>query len=396
MRNLLLSLLLSCCISKVDAQVFKEVDQNTRIDSMIQYHIGWLNPEFVPIQKEVWKWKSPGKPLERIISGINQDDGSAVPRERFVWTYHPIFDKEITMSSWRWVDSTQNWLAGSRDSSGYDVLGRLTSIYKQYFLSDSQRWKTSVLHTITYNQAGKEKERNIQNMGDSPFLFPIDARLLYHYNGNGVLDSIVHFGLLPDSIGWKKVQLDAFFYNSEGRVIREEQLNTYPSIFKNQAYSYVYDADGRLREFIEDSGLPSGRNWRMHERSVYEFDSQGKFIREGIEVYDRPSDTWLRYAYWEIYGDLFPDVSSDSDAPLFDLCPIPNPLSSAIPFICGKLSADDVYQMRILDLQGRLILEQDFRGNEPVFWVKNLSAGLYLLGISQKGKTLHYQKIILR
>jgi len=43
----------------------------------------------------------------------------------------------------------------------------------------------------------------------------------------------------------------------------------------------------------------------------------------------------------------------------------------------------------------RLVFEQEFAGDEFVYWAKELSAGLYLLGIGPKDKALHYQKFIL-
>ena len=393
MRNLLL-LLLCCCFSKTDAQVFKELDQNTRIDSMIQYHIGFPEPIFRPYLKEEWKWYKAAKPLEQIQYQMNYRDSIWIPMRRFTWNYHPLFDEEIAETNWQWSDSLQRWKPISRDSSIYNTSGQAVKIVSHYFNSSRNEWILRSSTDIFYNLAGK-KEKTIYTAADTSRRWPIISTFKYTYGNNGELRKIDGFYQPLDSAVDIHVLTTNFSYSPPGRIVREEEFTLGPDLRKQMAYSSVYDAQGRLIEFIEDRGSVDGSQWITRKRRVYVFDNQGKFKRESIEGFNRQTQSWSQYAYWEIHGELFEEEPPNYSSSLFEICPLPNPMSNEAPFVCSKLAANALYQLRVLDLQGRLVFEKEFAGDELVYWAKGLSAGLYLLGIGPKDKGLRYQKFLL-
>lgn len=396
MRNYLLLLIVYCCFSKTEAQILKGVDKDTRIDSMIQFHVSWPEPNFKPRLKENWKWHAPGKPLERIQYTIDSRDSSWNPVKRFRWRYHPIFDDEMAMKSWRWLDREQSWKLISRDSSIYNVSGQVVQTFQQVYAEDKKEWKTESEVLFSYNLDGKLEQTVFYPADTTQIFWPSTLVAEYVYRDNGELGRLTYFISNPDSSTKAPIVNVTFAYTADGKILREEQFFGESEEYKQTAFSSVYDSQGRLVKLIKDRSSLSGTQWNTDERIVYEFDAPGRLKLEAKDIWNSQSQSWGRVYFWEIYGESFKEEIPNYTSSLFEICPLPNPASTDAPFICAKLSANELYQLRVLDLQGRLIFEKEFAGDERVFWEKGLNAGLYLLGIGPKDKALHYQKFLLR
>ena len=88
----------------------------------------------------------------------------------------------------------------------------------------------------------------------------------------------------------------------------------------------------------------------------------------------------------------------DEQRELTDLCYFRNPLCPGDPIQCPGLSPDEIYQFRLITMQGKPVLDQTFSGGGTIMLPDNLPAGSYLLtikgskGISGSGKIIVLHK----
>lgn len=292
------------------------------------------------------------------------------------------------------MDSIQAWKPFSRERSNYNVAAKVESILLEDFNSDKNEWETTSETEVLYNSAG-ERIRTVNTPAEGSQWIPTISTFDFVYGSNGELAMLNISFRDIDSVANIPILAINFSYGPDGKVLREEEFSVLANSRKQAAYSSLYDSQGRLIELVEDEGSNDGTQWITKRRRTFEFDQAGKFISESEESFNRQSQSWEQFAYWEIHGELFEEKAANYSSSLFEICPLPNPTTAEAPFVCSKLAANELYQLRVLDLQGRLVFEQEFAGDEFVYWAKGLSAGLYLLGIGPMDKALRYQKFVL-
>jgi len=138
-------------------------------------------------------------------------------------------------------------------------------------------------------------------------------------------------------------------------------------------------------EILNSSGTTTGFEG-------FEFDprlASGRYVI--VEGYGNSEDDWNSYVEVEIYGERS-DVVGIEESTLTNkgITIYPNPVEDAqLKIISKNIQIDEI---RLLDLTGKLILNQVPMSNEAVLDVSHLEPGLYIIVIPEVGK----QKVLIK
>jgi hypothetical protein len=103
------------------------------------------------------------------------------------------------------------------------------------------------------------------------------------------------------------------------------------------------------------------------------------------------SDHWPVYAFydWKKLTTLNIPIGNESNERLAEVKVWPNPFSNDITI---QLGAPE-FMVRLFDMKGSLVYEEDITQNEKTINTDGLSSGIYVISVNQNGQTFRAKMI---
>lgn len=218
-----------------------------------------------------------------------------------------------------------------------------------------------------------------------------DEKIGYTYNLDGYLTDIEHFGFNSSTNMFSEFPYlkTVNTYNSEG-LIEESitQVWATSQYLNTERYTYSY-INGNITELVNQKWFSTDNVWVNNFRHVKVYDDNNneiEFIYENWNTSSTP-DAWKGFLRIVNFWSPSVTLSTDNFNKETEIVIYPNP---AINYI-NITSAQKINTIELYDLLGKQVLKTSQTNQIDV---SNLHAGLYLLKIHTRGKTLTKKVII--
>jgi hypothetical protein len=255
-------------------------------------------------------------------------------------------------------------------------------------------WNPASRNQFTYDAAGN----NLTALRQS-----YDIPTLTWINRNNLTNTFFPGGVkntLLNSI-WNTVTnswLDYWYaeYNATGNQIDYYYINVNSVTFQINAgsrYLYTYDANNRFLQGIKKNLNVATLEWENQSKYEYTFEDpvNSYYIEELGTIWN--GTAWVN-DYKDIYYWSFP-LGVGNAKNQNRLCFYENPMKPGTPVSCPLLDPSKTYQFDLYSVKGENIYRETVNGSTSFVINRSLAAGSYLLHISENGKTVYKDKIVL-
>ena len=290
------------------------------------------------------------------------------------------------------------WLNEFRQGTQFNDDGE----YKQITLQDwiDGNWKTIARETANYDGNGsfwRDYQLEILDT-DTDELQPL-MKEEYFYNDRGFWSATLLS--IADSVsGELRPQIrERYNYTRRGLWISWRQQIWEDGDWVN-ALQQEFEGNRNtrfevLQVFDEDS-----ENWIGGFRNFTRFDDEGNMIVEGGSQFFNPlTNDWINLAdtrKCEHSWSTFTATTANKDnIPGLD-CMVLNPYRTNTPINCNGMDQGLPYDLSLIDIQGRKVLQKSVRGGSSFTIDRPLGTGIYQMSLRRNNRLQHIQKIMIR
>lgn len=301
---------------------------------------------------------------------------------------------EISRVVWNWNDSSQIWNSKSQESYVRNSENKPEMYLAEIYDMPSQTWINSFKQIFAYNVQGNEMEQITQTWDTSHVIWENVRRYLSDYDIHENIISYISQNWDTTQIDWVNDERNLREVNAQGKdsLTMTQRWNVSLSTWEHvDLQLFDWTADGlriRFANFIWKDNF-----WEKNYRFNSTYDLFGNEMDWIYFLKDPAANEWLEK---EKVVYFWTNASSSGITDFVNLaCKFPNPMKMNEAYHCPSLEATHMYQLRIFDLAGRLIQQEEFRGNEPITLRGNITKGVYLLVLSEEGTLRYRNKILL-
>lgn len=336
-------------------------------------------------------------------------------------------EKPVSILMELWIEASQSWMNVESYTMTYTVQGEQLEMLFSQWDPGTSTWKTTGKMNWEYNSSGWLVGQYIYSWDDVNLNWENGVKIIHHYDENGYKTQSESFDWDDATQSWDYDRKEVYSYHPNGMphktytyawvealwqymeyeyTCRDENGNeteTYHKDINYQTNEYYQGnrtvstySDGLLTEVLSQSLEIPGNTWVPSYRETNTWDGNRNLTLELHETYDNVNLTWKNSSKYEHFYSSY--IGMDEQRELTDLCYFRNPLCPGDPIQCPGLSPDEIYQFRLITMQGKPVLDQTFSGGGTIMLPDNLPAGSYLLtikgskGISGSGKIIVLHK----
>lgn len=315
------------------------------------------------------------------------------------YTYDSITGNEISKVLTIWKADNMQWEDIQRIQTSYTSGGQIDEILTEDQIANSG-WFIRNKQTHQYDQQGLLQETFTLDWDTAQASWTPRHHRYYQYDSLDRLMSILTERWNSSSQIWVLNNDLSIQRDPTGKASEELHRIFVDSTLKTQTrFVPQYDSLDRMIESMSYSWLDTDPVWKSASRFYYELDSVGRMTRYGLDEWSVSQGVWKHISYCDVYGGFLPPNTTNVEEELSSsaiICRFPNPYSIGAPISCDQLTAGKQYTLRLWDMQGRMVQQDIFTGEQVPFLASDISPGLYLLSIQDQGRILQQQKILIR
>ena len=308
-----------------------------------------------------------------------------------------------TVRFYSWDQGLGNWKPRWRDIINYDSWGNRILILSDSWQDNTQGWSPIQKYTYSYNDSHLLTELDKYNWNTESNEWIISADALYTYNSNNKLILRLQ-DIWIEGVSTKNRKAE-YAYNAQGNCSeavfynRDIEADKWLEVEKEE---FLYDDLGNTSQLTFYEWNDGDMLWMAGEKQILTYNTDIPFeevlwpIKEENALYQIISmpltfsvqqslgdDVWQEELTSTIYYSAF-EYDYIDESILEDVQLIPNPVDNYF-----NIHFSDAYQqaqLKIYDMQGRLMTQKGVRNNENIH-IENLRSGVYFYMISTNGKT---------
>jgi hypothetical protein len=325
-----------------------------------------------------------------------------------------------------WQNSTATWKNFYKYSEGYDLNGLLVNHYEYEWNDTAANWINTFRISYFNNQAS-QPYLVVEELWDS-YLLKWDSlvQTSYIYNQFNWLMT-VHTQIYQQDLGkWVESYLTYFTYFPSGdqRSMTGNVWDTSHLTWATDAYQemdsitrklaesynlildpltfltlggtrnlYTYQSTGDTLSHVSQEWNGSGNDWANKTQVVYTYESHNLLSEVLNQGWTSSSSSWVNtkksdYFYSEFIGI---DEHPAKEKPCF----YANPLVAGKLINCPFLDPSRVYKFDLFSMKGENVYSETVNSGTSFVINRSLSAGNYILRISENGKTVYRDKIVV-
>lgn len=347
----------------------------------------WLNTTMITYSY------TPGmQPVDRIIQSWQNTTSSWVN----VYKYTNAYDLNnvlVGQFEYAWNDTAAIWDNTFRVTYFNNPTSLPNRMVKEIWNTSLLRWDSVEQFTYIYNQYNWLMTILKQNFQQSSW---VNAYLTFStYTEYGVLKTTtgnvwdsIHMTWITDTY----VDIDSATQKLSESYTRYVDPQTF-LISGGIRNLYAYNPLGDTTSKVNQQWDVPGNDWINKSRDVFTYDTHNLLTEDLSEVWESVSGTWANSKKSEYYYSEF--IGIDEHSPEVKPCYYENPLRRGKPVSCPLLDPSKTYEFDLVNMGGGLVFTEFVNGGKTFVINRSLAAGTYILRISDKGRTVYSDKIVL-
>ena len=367
------------------------------------------------------QYNSQGKPMDEKGQSLDTLRQLFVNTYRFTYTYDSLSNllEQVSMS---WDTTSGIWGANNKNDFIYDSLHNLIESKKYYWYMSS--WLYSYHSLFSNNAAGRPVQRT--DLAFNGIQWDTSGMVRYTYNASDtLLMSQLEWSYDPTSHIWtnKSNQEVTYFATGQLKTTTTQLWNTVTSEWMTTWYN-KYDSLGNSLDYYYTSVDNSTYVIYSGYRSLNLYDGKERLVQATKQIWNLTGGDWENYSnyittyesldnsnailtlgslwngtawvnnYKDVYYWSYPSGLADMKNQKH-LCFYENPLPQGKAIRCTMLDPSKYYQFDLFSMTGENVCSRMENGNTSFVINPSLVPGHYLLRISEEGKILDMERVIV-
>ncbi len=314
-----------------------------------------------------------------------------------------------------WDADSATWVNHFKKTHFYDDAGKLTKIRTQWWSGRHEKWVNHQLKKFAWNgdlleadtvkvhfpmtdgwtnhhysayhytDAGLKISKVIFTWRHFMEVWKKARRLVYSYNDSGenVIAMTVQKWFGEDA-GWKDFHRYNYSYNDDGDLsgLIFEYWNYFHSIWvERKKVNYGYDDAGWMNHIVWQSKHSPDSDWANVKQAFITYDDLGNMTERIEQYWNKHNEEWVNFRKWEMVLQ-YRSITGIFERPESDVKAIfANPYRNGDE-ISFKGLEDDIYQLQLFDISGKLIESKEINPNGQASFSSSLHNGMYIMVLS--------------
>lgn len=291
-------------------------------------------------------------------------------------------------SGWEEV-SRQRWTYNTEDRIETQTLQR----------RNGGAWENARRRAWTYDEnSGKLQTVTEQFWSTEEVAWINHARRNYAAGDKGRWSAVLRQNWDADNEQWINEERELFDYTGGSRMNTRIQQDWDGSAWKNR-FRGKYRLEGREMNALFETSATGGDDWTMDSRYQVIYNEEFRQeLSQGWQAWNDETSTWENSELTGRMRNFWSEqVVSSTDAPIVEqnICSIPNPYRLGTPFFCPRLAERGQYSLRVYNLVGQPVYQQQISESASVTISGPIPPGMYLLHWREDESTQFVQKLII-
>ncbi|MCX6248202.1 MAG: T9SS type A sorting domain-containing protein [Bacteroidetes bacterium] len=366
-----------------------QYDLSNNLTEEIEYDLDTITSLWVNYSKTSSTFSSAGL-VEQITSVWDTATSIWKNSQRTVYTYDAgNFLTEKT--GYVWISN--NWDLSHHSLFTNNPSGLPTLQLDEYWTGTN--WFSTYKIMTTYDVAGIHALIRLEQLYNTFTLTWTDSRKETNtYFGNGLPSSVLSELMNTVSSEWISWKFDE--YDESGNTIDSyfKSIDTYTfDVLYGSRYLDTYDVNSRFLQEIKQNFDTATGLWVDYSmmQDTYE-DPVNTYVTEELgTLWDGSSwvNDYKDIFFWSYPSGIDPHQGGER------LCFHENPMTPGKPINCPFLEPLKEYRFDLFSMKGESVFSETITGNSSFVISRSLAAGNYLLRITEKGKTVYRDKVVI-
>ncbi len=351
--------------------------------------LDWLNNG-----KTTFSYTASMQPLEEII--LSWQNSTSTWEN--VYKYADVYDGNnllVSRVGYAWNDTIADWINSERISYYNNPATLPYWVVKEVWNSSLQTWDSVEQSTYFYNQFNWLMTIHSQDYHQNNGTW-VDSYLTYYtYFPTGVQQSMT--GNVWDTINFNWIANKYQLLDSASQKIAEEYTRNVDSqtfLIKSGIRNlYTYNTTGDTISKVNQQWSVAGNDWLNKTQVLYAYDSHNLLAEKITLDWESSGSAWVNSMKSDYFYSEF--IGIDEPAAKAKPCFYANPMEQGKPINCPFLDPSKTYQFDLFSTKGDCIYSETVNGSTSFFINRSLAAGTYILRISENGKTVFRDKVVV-
>lgn len=275
-----------------------------------------------------------------------------------------------------WSDETNQLENASKEIYTYDDSKHILTNQMQMWLETE--WMDFYLTTSTYNGSGQLLKTVIQMLDFFSMEMANSFQTTYTYNPDGTENQSIDQNWNPLSGEWENAGRYTSTYNNAKQVISglSEEFTT--GAWTNSYKSVIsYNADGSVKESLNQNWNASGNNWIDEEKDTYSYLDKDHLNQILTTQWSAEQSLWVNLSKVEFTYSITSIIGNETAANK-KLVAYPNPFTDVISFNTSDLKESS---LRLYNSHGQLLRTFNRDENLKNINLSYLKSGIYFMKV---------------
>jgi hypothetical protein len=346
----------------------------------------WVNSN-----KETNTYSATNKITQYLYSEWNTTITAWDNTDRFDYSYD-VNDFPTGYMFYVWETTLTDWRNNIKATYVNNVNGDPVTRLFEFWVVGPDAWQNYQYDEIQYNASNKTTEFLTQYWNTITSGWDNYRRVTYTYHPNQNQESQLEEMWNPNLSGW----MDTYYYLSDSLgynleyYVKNLDWSTYTYIY---GYRQTYEYNESNRPVVSlNQDLDIVNNiWLDAGRRLTSYDPAGNNVLELDQTWDGTiwNDQFKMVHYYSEHLGL-PGLE-----PVSSLCLFANPLKKGQSIRCPGLESSKTYSITVHAVTGQQVLTREISSTGEVMIPADLSSGIYLLEIRQKGRIVATGKVVI-
>ena len=369
-------------VYKLSSKTYASFDSQGNLASLITLetpdNIIWENSD-----RKIYTYDTQGNCLNEIAQLWSGSVWENYKKQEFT------FDSQNNMTEIKWTywnNSTSSWLNYERTVMSYEGANKINSLIEQTWNEIESSWSNEDRYSVIYTGANVSQViSDYWSNGQSQWVH--ESKTVNTYNTNNQLTIVQELEWDIANQEWNNEWKQLFNYDEIG-----DNTNIIDQYWDGGAWNYQFKFEYTYSAFDITKATISdwdGTQFNKESRVSYSYNDYSQCTKVIIEGWDGNDWTPSLYSlkinfYYEETGGNTTGIETIMDRSEFKI--YPNPASDHLKV---KLNGQEIQQIRIIDVTGRMVFESraGFNASEANIPVSHLQNGVYILQLTSGNKT---------
>lgn len=361
----------------INKQPFVKLDYQWNVENGGWVKVGYDSIHYSPI----------GQISERYCDQFGHRTNRLLSSERTTYQYDENRNRVYIAYAER-IDLETDFILVKSDSSFFDE-NDLIQTTKTYDYSNQNGAKLTQQIDYEYNDEKQLTSEILRVVRECDTLVNL-VRYFYEYNTNKHLEQET-YQVFTDNV-WTNRQRISYEYDPQGNII-VEQVESSPfgewTVVKVTHFTFL----NKMLEQSEAIFLTRFADTVGQVNHQYIYNASNQLIQVNQEEL-RDRYDWKPFA--NCIGYTKPEIVAQSEVySITDFCTFSNPYQRDNFMICNQLSENEIYRLRIFDLNGRLLHQQKMMNNTALHFSFPTETGIYIFQLLDKKGDSYSQQVVI-